>query len=92
MITYLKSTCLVQVQALARWPRVLKNVIMVSVPSKITYPRSSKDISITVLCLRFHVFIRGAHDSLSSSHVIIGSHVYIRVCCRENVTLIVPNL
>ena len=91
MITYLKSTCLVQVQALARWPRVLKNVIMVSVPSKITDPRSSKDISITVLCPRFHMFIRGAHDSLSS-HVIIGSHMYIRVCCRENVTLIVPNL
>ena len=38
---------------LQRRPQVLKNVIMVAVPPKITGPRSSKDISITLLARVF---------------------------------------
>ena len=76
----MKSSYLVQVQALARRPRVLKNVIIV-VPPKITGPRSSKDISITSLARVFSCvsFARCARIAYRLSRDHRKSHVFVGV-------------
>ena len=77
----MKSSYLVQVQALARRPRVLKNVIIVVVPPKITGPRSSKDISITSLARVFSCvsFARCARIAYRLSRDHRKSHVFVGV-------------